>query len=381
MMRGQRTNGRQTMMNGSKVISADGHVVEPGDLWLRYIEPKYRERAPRIKSNAETDYFWIEGMNAIPLGFQSGAGRRPQDLRADVRFDTDVPRGAWDPKARRKDMELDGIDGEVLYPSVCLQLFALRDLDFMYACFEAYNNWMNDLCKADPAHLKGIGLIALDDIERAVQELYRCKEIGLSGGMIPVAPDDDRPYSDPLYEPFWAAAEESGLPISLHSSTHREGSRVRAKGFADNVVKPHAVQRTIADMVFAGVFDRYPKLKLVSAESDCGWAAHYLMRMDHKFTSLRNMYNNARISGDIMPSEYVKRQVYYTFMIDPVGIRNRDLIGVGNLLWASDYPHHESTWPRSHQIIERQCPPDISAEDKRKIIGENAARLYGFSLS
>jgi predicted TIM-barrel fold metal-dependent hydrolase len=365
-------------MTAFSVISADSHVIEPGDLWVDYIDPAYAQRAPRLVHADDEDKFDIDGRQTGSLGLMAGAGRAPDDVESTGRFEIDVPRAAWDARARLEAIEADGVEAEVLYPTICLSIFSQRDLDYVSACMDAYNRWLVDFCAVDPKRFKGVGLVVMNDVELACSQVERIAELGLSGVMVPLRPQTDVPYSTDAYDPFWARAQALGLPVTMHIFTEpqRGPTGDLAQAFAEWVTKPTNIQRTIAEMIFSGVFDRFPELRIVSAENDIGWIAHFVERMDHRLTRKRYvMYHDPPLS--LMPSEYFRRNVVATFMDDPAGVVTRDLAGVNNLMWSSDYPHHESTWPESREVFDRLFA-GVGEPDRRRILAENAAELYHF---
>jgi predicted TIM-barrel fold metal-dependent hydrolase len=358
-----------------RVISADSHVAEPGDLWLRYLEPAFRERAPRLVSEPDADRWYCEGLPPIPGGMTAPAGQRPEEFRHETRYD-DGRKGGWDPHARLEDLAVDGVDAEVLYSSVTMLFYRLADIALLNACLRAYNRWLGDYCVAYPDRLKGIGLVALNDVDTAVAELATIRALGLVGVGIGVAIEDERAYDDPRYEPFWSEAEALGLPVSLHVLTTRQNHLQRF--LLDYALLPGLAQRSLGAMVLGGVFERHPNLIALSVENDIGWLAHFMERLDHAFHRHRFLRGADGLTSDTPPSAYFRRNVRATFMKDVAGLATRHLIGPENILWASDYPHADSTWPHSQQVIAEQFGGVPEAE-KRLITCENAARLYGFA--
>ena len=356
-------------------ISADSHIVEPGNLWLDYIAPAYRDRAPRVVREDDRDIYMCEGMRLISMQGAASAGRPSEALGFKGR-ERDVPQGAWDPKARLAEIEPDGVQAEVLYPTMTLRLFAVEDTGLQDACFQAYNDWLTDFCKEVPGRFKGIGVINLDDVPGAIAEMERCLKIGLPGVSIALYQDQERHYGHPDFDPFWAAAEETGAPVSLHILTERRRASSIYRSPADGVCEADTIQRSLAHMTFNGVFERFPKLRVVSAENDIGWMPYYLERMDYVFDRRRNLYQ-MNLSRETPPSEMVKRNVFLTFMRDKAGVMNRGLIGVDRIMWSSDYPHGDSTWPRSQEMID-YLMDDVPAAEQARILVDNARDLYGF---
>ncbi len=362
------------------VISADSHIIEPPNLWIDYIDPAFRDRAPHCERENGKDVFKCEGgVSLIQVGAVSGAGKKSEDLVLDGTFEENAPPGSSDPHARLGEMDVDGVQAEVLYPSVALRMFGIEDAPYQLACFKAYNDWMADFCKPYPNRLKGIGVVPIENMEVTAGELRRCKEIGLSGVSISVNPiEDGRHYDDPMFDPMWAAAEETGLPVSLHILTERKVKpKVGLDRYVGQVLDFTAIETALTRMILSGVFSRFPGLRIVSAENDAGWAGYFLERLDYVFDRRKAFYD-IEVDRSRLPSEFFRDHVYLTFMRDRSGILVRDMVGADNLMWSSDYPHLDSTWPNSQKMIERLVG-DIPAEDRRKIIAENAAKLYNFN--
>ena len=368
-------------MTSKKIISADSHVIEPPNLWLDYIEPEFKSRAPHCERENDKDVFKCDGgVSLIQVGAVSAAGRPVDEVSNLGNYESDAPKGAYDSSARVGEIATDGVEAEVLYPSIALRMFAIADVPYQLACFRAYNSWMADFMKPYPDTFKGIGLIPIDDIEAAVGELHRCKEIGLAGVSVAVSTDPETTYDKPHFDPLWAAAEAAGMPISLHILTERRRAAQTTDSvarLANGATECFAIQDALARMIFGGVFHRYPGLRIVSAENDIGWAAYFTERIDYLFDR-RRPFHTFVIPRDTLPSEYMKRNAYLTFMRDRSGILSRAITGVDNLMWSTDYPHLDSTWPKSRQMIDRLVG-DIPEDEAHKIIAGNAARLYDFN--
>jgi predicted TIM-barrel fold metal-dependent hydrolase len=371
-----------------ELISADSHVNEPGDLWVERIDKQFRDRAPRVVENPPGQrpgaYLMLEGIAPVHLAQGMGAGKKPEELPGFFQALTykDGRPGGWDPAERVKDMDLDGVEADVIYTTLGFRQFWFTDAALQRACFRVYNDWLAEYCAYAPKRLAGLGLISLWDIEEGVTELQRCARAGLKGAVIWASPPEDRPYSSPLYDPFWAAAQALGMPISLHSITGMGAeSRLAIKQPLDRYVRStvlcHEVQRTLVVLIFSGVLERFEHLTLVSAENEVGWLPFFLQKLDQAQEEYRYLYP-APLT--LKPSEYFRRQVFATFIDDRVGVASREFIGVENIMWSSDYPHTVSTWPHSRDVVERDFK-DVPAKDKRQIVRDNAARLYGFSTA
>ena len=349
------------------VISADSHVVEPPDLWTKHLEPHFRDRSPRVISDADTDRWVCEGADLPGMVPLIGAARHYGDPRQGGRYD-EVMGGGYDPDVRVKDQAGDGVDAEVLYPSVALRMFTIEDVEFQSALFRAYNTWLAEFCGAHSGRLYGIAAICVDDIEGAVAELHRCKDLGFVGGQIIM--EGGRHLT--TYDPFWAAAQDLGMPISMHTSTGRE--KVGDQGLAGMIVYPVFFQKMLMEMVFSGLFDRFPDLRLVGAENGAGWAGNLMERMDYFYTL--GDPKNRGIKATRMPSETFRSQIYYTFFMDDrTAVEARAVLGADNLMWSSDFPHLGGTWPHSREMIAKHVG-HLPQADAHKIQAGNAAALY-----
>jgi predicted TIM-barrel fold metal-dependent hydrolase len=363
------------------LISADSHVVEPGDLWTARLGRRHGDRTPRVivgHQGRRGAYFVCEDVPPFGIGAFSAADVAPEDLP--THFESGYERvraGGYDPAARLRDQERDGVAAEVVYPSVALQLFRIRDPEFQADTMRAYNDWLAEFVAAAPGRLAGVALIPLGDVAVGVAEVERARRLGLRGGLIWSSPPDERPYFDPVYEPFWAAVQAADLPLSLHLGT----GAVPLTGTGGNMAVMYmfthlAAQRSLAQLVLGGILDRHSGLRIVSVENDVGWMPHFLERLDHAGEKY-GAFCAGRLR--LRPSEYVRRQVAATFQHDPIGIRLRDALGPAMLLWASDYPHSDSTWPHSRETIARDFA-DVPAAELRRITCDNAAALYRLAV-
>ena len=372
-------------MAGLRIISSDNHIFEPPDLWLDRIEPKFKDRAPRIVREGDEDWWHCDGKRVQGTGIGFGGaqpGRRFEDVAtltvADV-FENVRP-GGYIPEEQIKDMDIDGIDVSILYPTAGLQLFKEPDSELLTAIFSTYNDWLAEFCRTSPKRLKGIAMINLDDVQVGVRELERCKKLGFIGAMITSYPPEGRRYNQPEYEPVWAAAQDLDMPLSLHLATNRLGCG-EADWTRPDDLRPamitnvdHHVRMSLADMIYSGVFEEYPKLQVGAVEFALSWAPHFIDRMDYDYTQ-RSQELTHRFMDNMLPSDFFHRNVFVGFQDDALGLRLRDIIGVDNMMWGSDYPHQESTFPKSREIID-EVLADCTEEEKAKIVGGNAARVY-----
>jgi predicted TIM-barrel fold metal-dependent hydrolase len=362
------------------VISADSHVIEPHDLWQRLVPSRFRTRAPRLVRAANTDRLECDQAELPPVGLLAGCARGDDDVRMEGRWDADVFVGGYDPKVRLADLERDGVDAEILYPTIAMQLYPIRDREFQAALFQAYNTWLaQEFCAAYPERFKGIAMLNPENVAGSVGEIERAARLGLAGVMVPLYLGESQDYAEARFDPLWAAAVDHQLPVSLHAATTRDVSRAWNKGTpTDAILQPVQAQRALLDMVMKGLFDRFPRLMMVSAESDVGWAGNVIERAD--FWWRRNQRILEQRHGTAIahpPSHYFRHNVRVTFMRDRTGVLARDVIGLETMMWGNDFPHHVSTWPHSREVLDEHfagTPPEV----RERIVRDNVRELYGF---
>jgi len=381
-------------MTDYRIISADSHIVEPPDMYTARFSPKLRQRAPhmeRLKTPASREYdaWMLEGQQVGTLGAVMQAGQRFEDP-SQIDFLglwEDVRKGAYEPEAMIVENEEDGIWGSVLQPSQGLFCYRVPDSELLSEICRCYNDWIAEFCKANPTRLKGIAMLNVDDPDAGARELERVARMGIVGSFIPVAPRADKPYSSPVYDRFWATAQELKHPLLLHIGTPRDG--VPGNEFTMDITEltgsgrsttDYWVRYALGSMVFAGVFDKFPGLKIGSVEHEAAWIPHWLKQMDFTYVERPVFTKGWKSSQGLMPSDYWKQNMFVEFMEDDLGVQLRDRIGVENMLWGSDYPHAEATFPRSQRFLERMFE-GVPETDARKITSENSAKMFGFTLN
>jgi predicted TIM-barrel fold metal-dependent hydrolase len=364
------------------LISSDSHIIEPPDLWEQRIDRQFKDRAPYMAHEGAVDQWYADGVKFGNIGTNQQAGLRfesPQQLTAAGSMST-IPQGGVDPHAHVKDMDVDAVAGGVLYPSQGLTVYRVPDSQLLSAIFRAYNDWLADFCKPYPKRLKGIAMLNVDDVADAVGELQRAARLGLAGAMLPLRPMEKR-YDHPDYEPLWAAAQDLAMPLSLHVATYRWRPDMDMVRPSQDVVefsnREYDVRMALAAIIFSGACERYPRLKIGAVEFEVAWAPYFMQRMDNVYTERAVGVQHARFKNGAMPSDFFRQNVFISFQEDALGVELRSYIGVDNLMWGSDYPHAESTFPRSREIVERILQGVPEAE-KARIAGGNAARLYHF---
>jgi predicted TIM-barrel fold metal-dependent hydrolase len=361
----------------STIISADSHVTEPPDAYAE-IDPAFRERAPKlVRHETLGDIFVIDGMRQpIPMGLVAAAGKSAEQIATfGVKFD-ELHRGGWDPEARLADQDRDGVAGEILYPTVGMALCNHKDLDYKKACMDAYNRWIVRYCAAHPDRLFGIGQTAMRTPAEGVADLRAVKALGLRGVMMPGYPGE-KDYDDPAWDPVWEAAVELTLPLSFHILTTREDhARVRGPKMNAFLAVIRGCQDVLGTMILSGVFERHPRLRIVCVEADAGWVPHYMYRMDHAYKRHRYWLPAGTLSK--LPSEYFRENVYTTFQDDWVAFQMTKMVNVERIMWANDFPHSDSTWPWSQDVL-REHTKHLTDVERDRILHDNVAELYGLS--
>jgi predicted TIM-barrel fold metal-dependent hydrolase len=367
------------------IISSDSHVIEIPDLWEKGVPSSFKQRAPKAFFDEKRDA-WMFGSAEVPVQAVGGlfmAGQRPDQVESFRRAGFSVARpGGWDPLERMKDMATDGVAAEVLYPSLGLGLFCLEDAGLQEALFRTYNDWVIEYCQKVPDRLFGIALISMFDIDHAIAEMKRCKEQGIVGTMIWQVPHPTLPFTADHYERFWAASQDLELPVHLHiltgfgDSMHRQTSH-GIKRYRIGVQQTREIENALFDIIFTGVLERYPQLKVVSVENEIGWMPFWLGQCDKAFKRHRH---SEKLTIDKLPSEYFRRQIYATFFNDPVGAQLFSWWGCDNFMWSNDYPHQNSTWPNSRDVIARDMG-HLDAAAREKLLNSNVTELYHLKVA
>lgn len=358
-----------------RLISADGHVVEPPDVWVDRVPAKFKERCPRIERFPEGDAWIIEGVaDPVNFGWNACAGNDPKTMNGWARYE-EIRQGCFDPKVRLDEMDTDGVDAEVLYPTPRLSqaIFANNDTDFHVACVQAYNDWLSEYTGHAPDRFCGAIMLPNRGADRALAEFDRVfgrpgmKTVVIGAypnGTLELTADDDR---------VWGRLAEAGCTLNIHvslSQTMPSAHRSPLPGFGRFYDAPNR----IVQLIFNGVFDRFPSLNLAIAEVDIGWVPYFKEQIDNNYRRLApaNGYNLR-----MLPSEYVERHVHFSYMTDTFGLQHRHDIGVERILWSSDYPHVSADWPYSWRTIQASLA-GVPREERDLILAGNAQRLYHF---
>lgn len=373
------------------LISADSHVVEPGDLWERNLPAHLRDRAPRARRDPENHhwYFSAPGLSrGVDLTLSCSAGIPNAEVDAMLAADPDAVIGSGggsDPVARLMDLWMDDTVADVLYPTAGLALLQLDDPELGEASFRVYNDWLADFCSTDPLRLIGHALIPCWDVEVGVKEMRRARDLGLQGGLIWTSPPADDSFFDRRYDPLWSTAEELAMPIAIHTLAGQRESRALGD-FGRSVESSYyfsfrtrdEMQRSLCEMIVAGVFERHPDLRVIGAEGGINYAAMMEKRLDSGY---RGFWGKLDHGLTMKPSEYFRRNVFLTYINDEIGLHNLPFTGSDHFMWSGDYPHGASTWPRSAEsVAEEAATSGLDDETIRKLTITNCAELYGIDV-
>ena len=358
------------------LISATSYVVEPPDLFANRLPATLKSSAPKPAAGGRG--WQLDGLEpvALPASASTGSGYRlaVRGNGKPVSFDDVLP-GAMDPAERLKAQDSDSVDAEVLYPTAGLwdSIKALQDRDLKLACVRAYNDWIAEFSAHSPNRLIGLAKIPVTTPEDARDELLRCvNELNLRGAILDawpsgsVATDDDN-------DMFWEAVNQTGVPVSLHYAVGADARTEPPRGISAGVRPP--VADAALPMVAAGVFDRFPDVRLVFAHTDAGWAFHWLEFMDIAYVRHRHLEFYQLQDPDALPSEYIRKHIWFTFHQDRTAVKYRSKIGTTHLLWASLFPDEESEWPDNRQQAVR-VTSEVVEGDRHALLAGNTARLY-----
>ncbi len=376
------------------VVDADAHVLEPPDVWQRYADPPFRERAIRVRRNSDgRDYLEVEGRPAqltTPemLGGIGGMGLSLEQLAEAAtsgRYLAYAPSEAYDPKARLQLLDLQGVTHAILYPTLGLQWEAeVTDPAYALAHCRAYNRWIEDFCADSSGRLVPIAHLTLGDPHAAAAELQRAVANGARGGFLLPFTLDGLPHGHPDHDPLWDAAQELDVPIAIHTGVdpptrslhHRFDHLAWPEAVPANIwylqmLFPQAVQQAFSTFFQFATFDRFPKLKIVVLESGAGWLPYWMDRMDALYRGPLRVTIPLRE----LPSFYVRRQCWIAADPDESFLAAAiAAVGSDRFLWASDFPHSDHTGDYREEL-DNLCRA-LPQEAARALRGGNAATLY-----
>jgi len=354
-------------MNAYTVIDIDGHVFETDTVWARYAEPAFRDRRPRIVlDNRGTERYLIEG-RLWPTPEGRGAWVPEGIVKSGCRRE-----GGYDPDARLKDMDMDGIDIAVLYGTTALGFCWIEDHVFGASLCRSYNNWLADYCKAAPQRLKGVATLPLQDMNAALKEAQRAvTELGMVALQIQTNVMGKNPDHHSYY-PLYELAQDLDVSIGFHFG----GGGAGVERFVNNYVLAHAcgfafdTMLAMSAVLCGGILERFPKLRVAFLEAACGWAPYWLARLDEHYEKRTKEMPHIKKK----PSEYLADgNCFISCDPDEAEIAHVvEVLGDDKIVYASDYPHWDAMFPGSVSAISDR--ENLSEQAKRRILGENAMR-------
>ena len=372
-------------MGNYRLISADSHVVEPGDLFQKRLPAGLRDRAPKLAPWNGGSAWTVDGLDPVPLPVSAATGsgyRLPKGDGAKAIAFEDVLPGLYDPAERIKAQDMDSVDAEIIYSSPGLwdAIKRLDDPDLKLACVQAYNDWIAEFTSHSPDRLIGLGKIPsanVDDprnIEDANAELLRCVErLKLRGVVLDAWPGGSIAPGDPGADAFWDTVNETGVPVSIHYALGPQSRTAPYPGMAPGRNPPMA--QMALPLIYTGVFDRCPNIRVVFAHGNAGWAPHWLEHSDIGYIRRKHLMTTPLKQEDWLPSDYIRRHFWFTIQRDRSAILVRNMIGAAHLLWASHFPLDAADWPDNRQQA-AQLTEEVPEETRQALLAENTARLY-----
>jgi predicted TIM-barrel fold metal-dependent hydrolase len=362
-----------------KLISADGHLNEPRDVWTSRVATKDRDLVPRVDRLAEGDGWVFPGYDTtLPFSWGATAGRKAEDLGQWCTYE-DINPGSYDPVARVKEMQQDGVDAELIFGSNNPRTFVAghEDADLHHEMIRAYNDFMSEFCSTAPDRLGGTALLPNRGVQGCLKEIDRLSNMPgfvaflmqrYPSGEASIMPEDDA---------VWEAIEATGMPLTIHVGLVQ--GKMGQRSVATNLPGTghfYDAPKRMLEFIFAGVLDRFPKLRVPFIEVDCGWIPYFESQCDDNF--LRHRQASLRDSKlTRLPSQYMREFFPASFITDPFAVDNRARIGVDRMLWSSDYPHITTDWPLSWKTINATFT-DVPPDEKHAILCGNSLRLFKF---
>jgi predicted TIM-barrel fold metal-dependent hydrolase len=362
---------------GFKVFDSDMHIMEPPDLWQRYIDPAYAARAPRGILSENVRDLRMQWPDEPPMTVRSP--HRGRNFERNQRTYAEHARRGWGPDVQVEAMDVEGIDVAVMFPSRGLSTLTWPNMDpkFAAAMARAYNDWLHEFCSYAPNRMYGAGMLSMHDIGSAVEEAYRVvEEFGFKAVFMRANIVTGKPWHDPYYEPLWTALEKLEIPVGLHEAI---ASRSRQIGdtFGANVGLQRIYAQPMEQMLAVGMFTaggvlaRHPKLRVAFLEANCSWVPWLLWRIDEDYELEGDLFMDEL---EMEPSAYFRRQCFVSVEPDEHPAKHMlEDFGSEQMVFSTDYPHGDSRYPRAvESFLELEIPDD----DKRKILWDNCARFY-----
>ncbi len=380
-----------------RIVDADAHIDPPYEMWKDYLPAHLRDLAPFVEEGEEHDWIVFEGNRRPVRMISNQAGREGKDYKMFGKRSEMRP--VWLPEIRLEDMDIDGMDAAVMFGGGPL---GTSNPELYIASFDAYNRWVWDYAGKDRKRLVPVGYVPMRDLDETIAMLRELAALGFRTVNIPAFPQSgdgistnatvkaiaagqgsaltgnpggERSYIDPEYDRLWEVVTELDLTLTMHL-----GGRIPRFGdkkhfLPDLVMSKLAMAEPVAILIYGAVFQRFPRLRLAIVESGVGWMAWMAEYMDRTWERQR-FWTDSPLTEK--PSFFMDRNVHASFIHDREGILNRNQPGGRNIMWSSDYPHSETTFPNSLKVIERDFA-GIPADEVDEIVCKRAERLYGLT--
>ena len=370
--------------NGYKIFDSDMHIMEPADLWQRYIDTKYGDIAPKGRTSdnvRDLGISWPAGQTAASR-ITHGTPHKGHNYDRNQGTYADHSARGWAPEVQLEAMDAEGLDIAVLYPSRGLSVLTQPDMDpgFADAIARGYNDWLSDFCKPDPVRLLGAGMLSPYDVDLAIAEARRVSKMGFRAVFMRSNMVTAKPWHDPSFDPLWSVLEELDLPLGFHEAS---GSAFQQPGdeFDPNFMlrrvyaQPMTQMLAVGSFCGGGILERHPELRVAFLEANCSWLPWLLWRLDEGYEREADIFVPEL---NMAPTDYFKRQCWVSVEPDETPARYTIAeLGADQIVFSTDYPHGDSRWPDS---VDAFLELPLSDEEKRKILWDNCARFYAMEV-
>jgi predicted TIM-barrel fold metal-dependent hydrolase len=367
-----------------QIISVDDHMIEHPRVWTDRLAAKHQEAGPRIVEDEQGHHVWtFEGGIFPQIGLNAVAGKPPAEFGMEpFRYDDMIP-GCYDPVERVRDMDLDGVTAAMCYPSfpgfAGRVFIAARDKELSLACLQAWNDYSaGEWAGTAPERFIPLAMLPIWDSEASIREIERVAGLGVRGITFPEnpVPQGLPSFHTSYWDPMFSAIEAAGLPLCLHfgSSSFVPGFATDGPFLVTTALFSTNLMWTMSDLLFSGLLQRHPDLKIILAEGGIGWLPYLIERCDYAWDRHRWYQDVDRATP---PSELFKKHFYGCFIDDVHGLENRHAIGVERITFEVDYPHSDSNWPNTRKRA-AEVFASVPDDEVHQIVELNARRIFRF---
>jgi predicted TIM-barrel fold metal-dependent hydrolase len=374
-------------MDDLVLVSVDDHVVEPPDMFERHLPKKWHDVAPRVVSRDDgTDVWLYEGKEIPNIGLNAVAGRPPEEYGMEPTAFSELRPGCYDVHQRVRDMDANGVMGSMCFPSfpqLCGQLFARSsDFDAALALVQAYNDWhIDEWCGAYPDRFIPLAIPPLWDPQAMAAEVRRVSAKGATAVSFSENPSKLKlpSFHSEHWDPFWTACADEDMLVCLHIGSSSSLVITAPDAPVDVLItlQPINIVQAAADLLWSPVLRKFPTVRVALSEGGIGWIPYFYDRVDWIYT--RHRYWTGQDFGGKLPSDVFKERIVVCYIDDPAGLENRHLVGMDNITWECDYPHSDSTWPRSAEMVhDSMTAANVPDPEVDVITHQNAIRHFRY---